>query len=64
MLQQEELVKHCPYCGESIDLLIDASAGNQQYIEDCSVCCQPINLCVQVGEADDVPLVTAFRDDD
>ncbi|MES9844063.1 MAG: CPXCG motif-containing cysteine-rich protein [Candidatus Sedimenticola sp. 6PFRAG5] len=32
----------CPYCGEAIDVLIDSSAGGQEYIEDCQVCCRPI----------------------
>lgn len=34
----------CPYCGESIDMQIDASAGGQAYIEDCGVCCRPIEV--------------------
>jgi len=33
---------HCPYCGESFETNVDASAGDQEYIEDCAVCCQPI----------------------
>ncbi|MGH1440819.1 MAG: CPXCG motif-containing cysteine-rich protein [Cellvibrionaceae bacterium] len=38
---------HCPYCGELIELVIDASMGEQQqYIEDCFVCCRPIVLSV------------------
>ena len=40
----------CPSCGETITLFIDASAGYQQYIEDCSVCCRPMQLTI---EADD-----------
>ena len=32
----------CPYCGEPFDIEIDCSAGGQQYVEDCTVCCQPI----------------------
>ncbi len=36
----------CPYCGERITLLIDASAGSQDYIEDCRVCCRPIEVAV------------------
>lgn len=40
----------CPYCGESIDLVIDDSVDNQQYIEDCSVCCRPINIDVVVDQ--------------
>jgi len=38
----------CPYCGEAIDLLIDQSVPQQSYIEDCQVCCRPINLRVAV----------------
>lgn len=40
----------CPYCGESIDLAIDDSVDRQTYIEDCHVCCRPINIAVTVGE--------------
>ncbi len=34
----------CPYCGETIETRVDASGGNQEYIEDCQVCCRPIVL--------------------
>lgn len=42
----------CPYCGEQIDVLVDCSAGSQEYVEDCSVCCRPIviRLTVEDGE--------------
>lgn len=33
---------NCPYCGESLTLLLDLSAGDQSVIEDCQVCCQPM----------------------
>lgn len=36
----------CPYCGESFETNVDASAGNQEYIEDCYVCCRPIVFCL------------------
>jgi len=36
----------CPYCGEIINVLIDSSSMEQQYIEDCQVCCRPINFLV------------------
>jgi hypothetical protein len=40
-----DVVATCPYCGEPIDLEIDESGGrSQHYIEDCSVCCQPIEI--------------------
>lgn len=38
----------CPYCGEVIELMVDASINEQYYIEDCEVCCRPINVVVHV----------------
>lgn len=40
----------CPYCGEVFELVIDPSVPSQTYIEDCYVCCQPINLTVDTDE--------------
>jgi hypothetical protein len=34
----------CPYCGESIGIDLDLSVDGQSYIEDCQVCCQPIQI--------------------
>ncbi|AQA19322.1 hypothetical protein BST95_14805 [Halioglobus japonicus] len=42
-----DLAQHtvgCPYCGEVIEVLIDAQEAGQQYIEDCQVCCRPITF--------------------
>lgn len=39
----------CPYCGEQIECAIDTSAVPQRYIEDCSVCCRPIEVSVWIG---------------
>ena len=36
----------CPYCGESIDVLINAEDAEQDYIEDCQVCCRPITFVI------------------
>lgn len=44
-----EKTPHCPYCGELITLLIDPSSENQDYIEDCEVCCRPIRIGVLVS---------------
>lgn len=46
MLPAREI--RCPYCGEPMELQIDA-AGNQDYIEDCHVCCRPIEVAVRIG---------------
>jgi hypothetical protein len=34
----------CPSCGELIELWLDLSVASQTYIEDCSVCCRPMQV--------------------
>lgn len=34
----------CPYCWETISMLLDSSVSKQTYVEDCEVCCNPIEL--------------------
>jgi transposase-like protein len=46
----ETIAIHCPYCGESYETVVDLSAGSQRYIEDCAVCCRPIEITLQVGD--------------
>lgn len=36
----------CPYCWEEISILLDVSAPRQTYVEDCEVCCNPIEITV------------------
>ncbi|QYA25226.1 CPXCG motif-containing cysteine-rich protein [Gramella sp. MT6] len=36
----------CPYCWEEISVLLDPSVSQQTYIEDCEVCCRPIEFRV------------------
>ncbi|MDA7558278.1 CPXCG motif-containing cysteine-rich protein [Flavobacteriaceae bacterium] len=38
----------CPYCWETISMLIDSSQSTQSYIEDCEVCCNPIQLNIKI----------------
>ena len=45
----------CPFCGEVGTLLIDVTAGRrQQYVEDCWVCCRPMEVTVVVHSHDEV----------
>jgi hypothetical protein len=44
------VIVHCPYCGEPFETSADASAGPCRYVEDCQVCCQPIEMDLQVDE--------------
>ncbi len=34
----------CPYCWEEISMLMDPSVRKQTYIEDCEICCNPIEV--------------------
>ena len=34
----------CPYCWQQISIVLDASEPHQTYVEDCEVCCQPIEV--------------------
>lgn len=43
----------CPYCWEEISMLLDRSVRQQTYIEDCEVCCNPIQISVRF-EADEL----------
>lgn len=58
MSMQEECFLDCPYCGESISVLVDCSCEQQVYVEDCQVCCQPMLLHVTVDQ-DGTPSVYA-----
>ena len=40
----------CPHCGERISMLLDLSAGSQSYIEDCEVCCSPVEVSYEVED--------------
>lgn len=43
------MVEHffqCPYCWETISMLLEPFEEDQSYIEDCEVCCRPIQLNV------------------
>src|ERR1700733_2322069 len=53
----------CPYCGEAFDTLVDLSAGSASYVEDCQVCCQPIELAIEVAMNGNLTSVGARRCD-
>lgn len=48
LLRQQAIA--CPYCGATIELTLDGSAGDQRYVEDCSVCCRPIECLLRVSD--------------
>ena len=61
---ETEAFVECPYCGETNEITLDPGSGvDQEYVEDCQVCCRPIVLSVALDE-DGAPSVRAAREDD
>lgn len=58
----QETAAHCPYCGEPITLLVDGSVDEQRYVEDCEVCCRPMEVFVRIDPGGEVS-IRIERDD-
>ncbi len=43
----KESFYQCPYCWEEASILVDTSQLLQSYIEDCEVCCNPIEFKIK-----------------
>ncbi len=46
----------CPHCWERISVLIDPSEPSPRFVEDCEVCCRPLDLTYEIVDG----LVTSF----
>lgn len=53
----EEHFFQCPYCWEDISMLVDYSVSDQNYIEDCEICCNPIQLDIVIENNE----ITSFQ---
>lgn len=53
----------CPYCWETIEIVIDPSEPHQTYVEDCYVCCRPIVLDVSISSEEEVEVI-AFAENE
>lgn len=34
----------CPFCGQSIEIVVDTSVAHQRLTMDCEVCCRPFEV--------------------
>lgn len=50
MQLEEEVFFQCPYCWQEISMLFEKELSEQKYVEDCEVCCQPIEVTYAVVE--------------
>ena len=53
---QEEAQITCPFCWETLTILLDFSLPEQDYIEDCQVCCRPIRISYSSHEGELISL--------
>lgn len=63
MILQEQVESACPSCGEIIQLLIDTSIPQQEYIEDCQVCCRPMRIIATV-DSEEIPGAVVYNEDE
>jgi transcription elongation factor Elf1 len=40
----------CPFCGEEISMVLDLSVHRDTYVEDCEVCCHPLEISYTVED--------------
>jgi hypothetical protein len=50
LLPEEFVAVQCPYCGERLETRVDLTTDEQTYIEDCEVCCRPIEFTLEREE--------------
>ncbi len=60
----ESTTASCPYCGELIEFLFEPLDADQQYYEDCQVCCQPILIKLTSNLEGEIPLFRCFQADE
>lgn len=53
----------CPYCWEQLEIFVDPSVRDQEYVEDCQVCCQPILIHAWFDADEQLHLTAAAEND-
>lgn len=42
----------CPYCWQEVSIILDISISRQTMIEDCEVCCNPVEFRYEVKDSE------------
>jgi hypothetical protein len=61
LLPEEFVPVQCPYCGERLETRVDLTADELTYIEDCQVCCRPIEFGIERDESGALLAVSVRR---
>jgi len=59
----EQKTVQCPYCGEHIDVMIECTDIGHSYIEDCQVCCRPINMQIGMQEDGEIAVLVSHENE-
>lgn len=54
MQGESEVFFQCPYCWETISMVFENYYSNQTYVEDCEVCCSPIEVSYKVNSNEEI----------
>jgi hypothetical protein len=52
MFNEKEYFFQCPYCFQSISMVLEELYSEQSYIEDCEVCCHPIQISYKTNKTE------------
>jgi len=63
LLPEEFVPVQCPYCGERLETKVDLTSDEPSYIEDCQVCCRPIEFGIERDETGALLAVSVRRID-
>src|SRR3989440_11320022 len=53
----------CPYCGGHLERRVDLTADEAGYVEDCEVCCHPIEVQIARDAGGGISALPARRPD-
>jgi hypothetical protein len=56
MLEIMETLVACPACGEPTAITLDDESGRQTFIQDCDVCCRPMQIRARITDDGELEL--------
>lgn len=49
----------CPFCGQSMELVLDTTVTSQRFVTDCEVCCRPFEVTAECEDGNVVSVAVA-----